>query len=293
MSSFSLKNKSTLVKNTPSKSSILNVCASGSGLLGAGVAGPCSILAPAVILSTVLLTSFSVTVVERIIGTLVDSIVSCFVNCKPRAVNVLSAKVSTSSSNLLFVDELVNLNTLLPVLNLLASVLGKAKVPDTVPTLFVTKLPPATPPSGVTKDVMFTLSKNGNTLVLGFNLVAVNEIVCDLIKGINAMSTTLSPNDVLCTFDPVISLLIPVLVLLVTVPDTVALAETLPACAPALSDHCPDQLVCQLFQTVPKLLVPPASAVIVSNKLLSLIIKSGLLSVSYHSSLSGVNAISP
>ena len=106
---------------------------------------------------------------------------------------------------------------------------------------------------------MFTLSKNGNTLVLGFNLVAVNEIVCDLINGINAMSTTLSPNDVLCTFDPVISLLIPVLVLLVTVPDTVALAETLP-CAPALCDHCPDQLVCQLFQTVPKLLPPAANA---------------------------------
>ena len=191
--SFSLKNKSTLVKNIPCRFSTLKVCANGSGLLG----GPTSILAPAFTLSTVLLTSFSVTVVERMIGTLVDSIVSCFVNCKPRAVNVPSAKVSTSSSILLLVDELVNLNILLPVLNLLASVLGKANVPDTVPTLFVTKLPPATPPSGVTKDVMFTLSKNGNTLVLGFNLVAVNEIVCDLINGINAMSTTLSPKDVL------------------------------------------------------------------------------------------------
>ena len=111
------------------------------------------------------------------IGTLVDSIVSCFVTCKPRAVNLPSAKVSTSSSILLLVVELVNLNILSPVLNLLASVFGNAKVPDIVPTLLVIRLPPATPPSGVTKVDIFTLSKNGKTLVLGFILVAVNEIV--------------------------------------------------------------------------------------------------------------------
>ena len=54
---------------------------------------------------------------------------------------------------MLFVDELVNLNTLLPVRHLgLDVVLGSgiAKVPDTKPFASVTTLPPNEPPVGVT-----------------------------------------------------------------------------------------------------------------------------------------------
>ena len=156
LSSFSLKNKSTLVKKTPPTSLIVNVCASGSPVGWSFVLSLswscccCCTEIPTVILSTVLLSSVSETVFERMIGTLVDSIVSCFVVCNPLAVNVESAKVSTSSSIFLFVDELVNLNTLSPVLNLTASVFGNAKVPDTEPVESVTKLPPITPDVGVT-----------------------------------------------------------------------------------------------------------------------------------------------
>ena len=57
------------------------------------------------------------------------------------------------------------------------------------------------------------------------------------MKGMNATSTTLSPNDCLTIFDPEISLVIPVLVLLVTVPVTVALALPPPVDAPADCDH--------------------------------------------------------
>ena len=113
----------------------------------------------------------------------------------------------------------------------------------------------------------------------------------------NATSTILSPKDCLTTFEPEISLVIPVLLLVVTSPPTVVVVVLIfPPSRLAIEvvfAQRPDQLVCQLFQTVPKLLFVPARLVIVSNKLLSFTIKSGLLVVSYHSSTSGVNATSP
>ena len=54
-------------------------------------------------------------------------------NCKPRAVYLPSAKVSTSLSVELLVDELVSLNILSPALNLVVVVLGIVNVPDTAP----------------------------------------------------------------------------------------------------------------------------------------------------------------
>ena len=61
--------------------------------------------------------------------------------------------MATAVLSVLFVDELVNLNTLLPVLHLgFAAVLGSgiAKVPDTAPFASVVRLPPNAPPDGVT-----------------------------------------------------------------------------------------------------------------------------------------------
>jgi len=72
-------------------------------------------------------------------------------------------------------------------------------------------LPPNEPPSGVTYEAISILSKNGYTLVFGFNLVAVNVIVLLLINGTNATETTLSPIDVL-TVSGIATALIPVLV---------------------------------------------------------------------------------
>ena len=63
----------------PSLLSILNVCANGSGL--------CLITVELILkLSAVLLSSWSVTVLVLITGTLVDCTVSCVVVCNPRAV---------------------------------------------------------------------------------------------------------------------------------------------------------------------------------------------------------------
>ena len=61
-----------------------------------------------------------------------------------------------------FVDELVNLNTLSPVLHLGLVVSfgsGIANEPDTAPFASVTKLPASEPPEGVTYAVITSLSK--------------------------------------------------------------------------------------------------------------------------------------
>ena len=242
-----------------------------------------------VTLSTVRLASSCETVSDLMIGTLVDCNVSSVVTCNPRAVNIPSAKVSTLSSSFEFVDELVNLNTLVPTLNLTVSLLGIVNVPDTAPFASVVNAPPRTPALGVTLVDTLSLSKKGKTLVLGFNLVALKEIVCERINGMNATSTTRLPKDCVTTFEPAIDLVIPVLVAVPVLPDVVVVV--LPDVV--LFANLPVQLVCHSFHTVPKLFVPPVNEVIVSNKFSSLITKSGLLSISFHSSVSGVNVISP
>ena len=117
----------------------------------------------------------------------------------------------------------------------------------------------------------------------------LNVTSLERINGMKDKSTIRSPNDCLLTFEPAISLVIPVLVLVPVLPEA---PDTK---SPDLLKlfHLPVQFVCHSFHIVPKLLVLPASAVIVSNNPLSFTIKSGLLVISFHSSTSGVNATSP
>ena len=80
-------------------------------------------------------------------------IVSLTVSNKPLATYSVFAAVSTFAFVKLFVDELVNLNNLCPVLHLgFELVLGSgiANVPSTFPLASVTRLPPNAPPDGVT-----------------------------------------------------------------------------------------------------------------------------------------------
>ena len=81
-----------------------------------------------------------------------DIIVFCTVSIIPLAIYSVLPAVSGAEVKS-FVDELVNLNTLWPVLHLgLASTFGSgmAKVPETAPLASVIKLPPNEPPVGVT-----------------------------------------------------------------------------------------------------------------------------------------------
>ena len=83
---------------------------------------------------------------------LVEIIVFCTVSIIPLAIYSALAAVSGAWVKT-FVDELVNLKILWPVLHLgfeftLGS--GIAKVPVTAPLESVTRLPPKEPPSGVT-----------------------------------------------------------------------------------------------------------------------------------------------
>ena len=99
-----------------------------------------------------------------------------------------------------FVELLVNLKTLLPVLNLGLAVFvgsGITKVPEAVPVESVVSAAPADEPVGVTLVDTSTPSKNGNILVSGFISFAVNVIVLGLINCANATLTTLSPKLVL------------------------------------------------------------------------------------------------
>ena len=118
------------------------------------------------------------------------------------------------SEFLSLVDELVNLNTLVPVRHLgFASTVGSGivNVPLIAPLASATILPPNVPPSGVTYVDTSILSKNGYNLVFGLNLVPLNVIVLLLTNGTNATLIILSPNDSLTTCGTIV-LLTPVLV---------------------------------------------------------------------------------
>ena len=84
-----------------------------------------------------------------------------------------------------FVELLVNLNALLPVLNLrfpLTDGLGIEKTPEAAPAASVVSAAPADEPVGVVRVETSTPSKNGNILVKGFMSFMVNEISFALIN---------------------------------------------------------------------------------------------------------------
>ena len=125
--------------------------------------------------------------------------------------------------------------------------------------------------------------------MFGFNLVPLNDIVLERMNGIKDISTTRSPKDCLFTFEPTSSLVIPFLVCVPVLPSAIVLV--LPAVVFVLQR--PVQFVCHSFHTVPMALPIPTTSLNDSNIPLSFTIKSGLLTISFHSSTSGVNATSP
>ena len=127
LASFVLKYKSTDVKYIPPFSSTNIVWANGSDHLTGWKNEVCVIVL------------LSCTSVVTNLGTLVEIIVFCWTSNKPWAWNWASANVPSLS--LLLFGSSVNLNSLVPVLNLRASFLGIKNEPITLPAASVSKAP--------------------------------------------------------------------------------------------------------------------------------------------------------
>ena len=114
--------------NTPPAVSIINVCASGSTHSTGSVN---------LVIATSWITLSSVNSVDTNLGTLVDIITFSFTSSKPWAWYNASEKVVSLS--LSFTLESVNLNSLVPVLNLSVELCGILNEPSTLPVASVIK----------------------------------------------------------------------------------------------------------------------------------------------------------
>ena len=98
----------------------------------------------------------------------------------PVAVKLDSAEVTNLPSCFALVLLSITLKVLVPVSNLLDSLLGISNNPNNVPLADACKVAPDPPVlaklelAGLTKLETLTSSKNGNTTAFGFNPLAVN-----------------------------------------------------------------------------------------------------------------------